>query len=250
MKTYPIYFALLFSLVLLSSCKKSELITFKGENSLYFSKSSVDSVSINFTLLSDEVKDTLLKIPVGLLGAQLAADAAYNVIVDDKITTAVRGVDFQLPEQFNFLAKRSTDTVRVKIFRTEKLSKSQHIISLELPSNPTFNNSLMDINNAKNRSRTVRVFVTDVLAPPMYWSSTADFFGTEYFLGRFTKKKLQLCVELFGGTFTFKQVYDLAYVLGDIFGEQLNAHLQEQKANGTPVLEDDGTPMEIGEYYK
>lgn len=249
MKVYSICIVLFFSSVLLFSCKKSDLITFKGDHVLYFSIPSVDSVSVNFAVYPDDVKDSLLKIPVGVLGTQLDADAAYKVVVDAQTTTAIRGVDFQMPEQFNFLAKKSTDTVRVKISRSAKLSKGQYILSLELQSSPMFNNTLFEIDQAKTRSRKVRIYITDILAPTKKWANTASGVGTEYYMGRFSKKKIQLVVELFG-FWSFQDVYNNIDSYPDYFGSLLSAYLKQQKAAGTPVLEDDGTLMEAGVYFK
>jgi hypothetical protein len=249
MKPYSIYISLFFSFLLLFSCKKSDLITFKGDRVLYFSIPSADSVSVNFAVYPDDVKDSILKIPVGLLGTQMDADAAYNVVVDDKTTTAIRDADFQIPGQFNFLAKRSTDTVRVKISRSEKLSKGQYIVSLELQSGPMFNNTLFDTDDAKTRSRKVRIYITDVLAPTKNWANTASGVGTEYYMGRFSKKKIVLAVELFA-FWSFQDVYNNIDFYPDYFGSLLNSYLLQQKAAGTPVLEDDGTLMEAGIYFK
>jgi hypothetical protein len=249
MKTFSKYIALFFSVVLLFSCKKSDLITYDGSRALYFSVASADSVSVNFSILSDEVKDTIVKIPVGLLGLPLGAAAPFEVAVNDPITTAIKGSEFELPGQFSFLPQKSFDTVAVKFTRTARMAQGEFVLGLELKSNTQFNNALYDTNQAKNRSRKVRIFVTDILKPTPKWLNTPGVLGTEHYLGRFTKKKILVLVML-DDDWPFKTLYDNVDTYRSYYGNLLNNYLKAQKAAGTPVLEDDGTLMEVGPFYK
>ncbi|SMC94054.1 DUF4843 domain-containing protein [Pedobacter africanus] len=249
MKTYSIYMVPLFILITFFSCKKSDLITYEGKPALYFSIASVDSLSVNFSLLPDEKKDSVLKIPVSLLGKQLDADATFDVLVNGQVTTAAGGTDYELSGQFSMKAKKSTDTVRIKILRTAKLTSKAYVVGLELKPSAQFSNNLLKINNAKNQDSRVRIFITDILAPTKGWLTTSGKLGTDYYLGRFTKKKLQLVVKIFD-FWTFQQLYDDIDQYPDYFGELLYDYLNEQRGAGTPVLEDDGTPMEAGIFFK
>lgn len=249
MKTSLIYTVLFFNLaVLLFSCKKSDLITYEGERSLYFSIASVDSINVSFAILSDNTKDSILKIPVGLLGNQLDAAVPYEIIVDNQLTTAVQGTDYELSGPLNFPAKKSSDTIYVKVLRTKAMASTQFSLGLQLKSSPQFNNSLLDINKAKNRSPKVRIYMNDILSPPGQWLKSSTSPGTEYYLGRFTKKKLTLVTQLFD-FWTFREVYDNIYLYPDYFGGLLDSYLRAQKVGGTPVLEDDGTLMQSGPYF-
>lgn len=250
MKAYSIYTALFFSLMLLLfSCKKSDLITYQGKRALYFSIESTDSVSINFSILPNEVKDTVLKIPIELLGLKLNAAEPFNVHIDEQITTAIKGSDFELPGQFSFPAEKSSDTIRVRFIRTAKLAQREYVLGLELTPTTQFNNEAFESSQTNAQSAKVRVFITDIFKPTAKWANAAGRLGTEHYLGRFTKKKILLITEIFGA-WGFKEMYLKVDTYPSYFGDLLNNYLKTQKAAGTPVLEDDGTLMEVGPFYK
>ncbi|WP_343561620.1 DUF4843 domain-containing protein [Sphingobacterium sp.] len=249
MKKFSIYILVFPSYMLLFSCKKSDLITYEGSRALYFSVASTDSISIDFSKLSDDVTDTIFKIPVGLLGRPLEIKETFEVAVNDSITTAIKDSEFELPEQFSFPSKKSSDTVAVKFIRTARMTQREFVLALELKSNAQFDNTLYDINKAKNRSRKIRIFVTDILKPTPKWLNTPDVLGTEHYLGRFTKKKIQVLVSVYDN-WSFNEIYDNIDTYASYFGDLLNHYLKAQKATGTPVLEDDGTLMEVGPFYK
>lgn len=248
MKTHSIYIGLFLCLTVLFSCKKSSLITYQGKHLLYFSIASVDSVSVNFSLLADAKKDSVLKIPVAMMGNQLATDAVFDIGVNEQITTATRGTDFELPSQFSFRAERSVDTVSLKINRTAKLASKSYVIGLELKSGAAFNNNLLGINTAKNQDHKVRIFISDMLVPTKGWVTTSAQRGTDYYLGSFSKKKLQLVVQLYP-YWSFLEMYNGIDQYPSYFGNLLNNYLKAQKAAGTPVLEDDGSLMQSGIFY-
>lgn len=249
MKISSIYITLFFSLTLLFSCKKTNLITYEGSRALYFSIASVDSVSVNFSTLPDQVKDTILKIPVGLLGLKLDAAAPFEIGVNEQITTAITGSEFELPGQFSFLPQKNMDTVALKIIRTARMANAEFVLGLELKSNRQFNNALFDNNLEKTRSRKIKIFLTDILKPTPKWLNTPGVPGTEHYLGRFTKKKIQVLVIL-DDDWPFKTLYDNVDTYRSYYGNLLNNYLNAQKAAGTPVMEEDGTLMEVGPFYK
>ncbi|MGJ1426834.1 hypothetical protein ACR79B_22820, partial [Sphingobacterium spiritivorum] len=75
--------------------------------------------------------------------------------------------------------------------------------------------------------------------------------GSGYYLGTFSKKKLELISMLFDGAYSFNELYYEGYVdyFADIFAFELRSYLLQEEAKGTPVLEADGRPMKLGPYF-
>lgn len=246
MKAYSICITLFFSLIiLLFSCKKDDLVTFEGKRFLYFSVGSTDSLSVDFSMLPDEVKDTVFKIPIALMGGSLDTSAPFDIVIDGQITTVLNGTDFVMPTQFSFPARKSSDTVSVKFIRNTKLRTGEYVLGLELKPPLELDNTLFD----RNRARKIRIFLTDVLKPTAKWANTSDGLGTEYYLGRFTRKKIQLLASLKSNS-SYLKVYADIDKNPKTYGILLNNYLKAQKAAGTPVEEDDGTLMTVGLFYK
>ncbi|QPH41479.1 DUF4843 domain-containing protein [Pedobacter endophyticus] len=248
MRNYSVYTVFFFTFLLLFSCKKTKLITYEGENALYFAIPSTDSLRVDFSLLHDSVRESILKIPVGLLGRQIETATSYEIVIDDQLTTAIKGSDFEMPEQFSFPANKSRDTLSVKVTRTERLAKKEYVIGLELKSNSQFNNARLDPTSKKDQSPRVKIYITDLLAAPKEWATTPDRFGTEYYLGRFSKKKVLLIAEITKRS--LNSVYRTIDTYRTYFSRQLYDYLVQQRKAGTPVLEEDGTLMKVGPYLE
>jgi len=241
------YLYLIITLFTVLGCKKSELLTFEGENVILFgvdenlkTTKGVDSVMLNFTKLEDSVKTLTFKIPVFLLGAQKDSEFRYNISVNKKESTAIQGTDFIVPDHSSFKPNQSTDSVELKVIRSKALATGQIKIVLELDSTSK-TSSRHPLIGDKSLSHKLIIYSTDYIVPPPHWN-------TLYF-GKFSAKKLRLMVKL-DNYWSFEDMYGYSHYYPDYFGEMLYNYLKQQKDAGTPVLEADGSPMEWGAFFK
>lgn len=243
----------LFSLILalcslLFSCKKSELLNYQSANVLYFEGNIRDTLHIDFSKLMDNVKDSVLKIPVHLIGKHFDVATPYQINYMNNGSTATEGVDFSLISKLIFPERKSQDTLLVKLYRTPHLQSDTMLLTLELATNPTFQNQFIDNDRETEMKTKMSILISDVLGLPVGWKNTDEEFGLEHYLGRFTKKKFLLCIEL-DNLWDFETTFDYMYQFPLYYGDLLADYLKSQSDAGTPVLEDDGTPMTVGPYY-
>ncbi|MGJ1361400.1 hypothetical protein [Sphingobacterium spiritivorum] len=156
-----------------------------------------------------------------------------------------------MPEKFIFPANKNIDTISLKFFRSGKLTSKEYILGLELLPTADFNTNLFDTDIDKTSSRKIKIYLSDILKPTKGWEDTPSARGSGYYLGTFSKKKLELISMLFDGAYSFNELYYEGYVdyFADIFAFELRSYLLQEEAKGTPVLEADGRPMKLGPYF-
>jgi hypothetical protein len=244
------YSLLLFSLVFLfSACKKTDLKVYDGDTNIYFSKAALvsspfDSLLVTFAF-QPQITDSLVKVPVQITGAPSDKDRAYKVAVDASSSTAKAGVHFEaLPPTFTLPAGKVADSVRVKLLRTPDMLNDTFSLVLELQPNENFQAGMVDkIANATTGQKLsytkFKILVTDVLSRPKLWLDT--YFGT------FTRKKLLLMSDLLG--FPVDALNTTSTTISQViyWAKYMQLYLNEKKAAGQTVYEDDGTtPMMMG----
>jgi hypothetical protein len=226
-------------------CQKSEIAVYDGESNIYFSRAveSTPSDSLNVTFaFRPTIKDSLVMIPVRITGPAAPEARTYKVGVESS-STAKSGVHFTLPSTFQLPAGKVSDSVAVKLLRTPDLLTDTVSIVLELQANEYFSTAMLDkVTNATSGQKLsytrYRILVTDVLSKPQRWLDT--------YLGSFTRKKLLLMSDVLGipvdimnqTTTTISQVV--------YWGQFMQRYLNDKKAAGQTIYEEDGTPMIMG----
>lgn len=269
MKTIPIInlkiaIVLLISLCFLG-CKKSELMTFSAERNLFFeirdtkdpedpsydATINTDSLRLSFALMPDDQMDAEIKIPIKLIGPQLEQARSYSLIMED--TDLQEGVDFKWMTDLVFPAGKSVDTIRIKVFRKEKMQAKTFKLFFRLQENEHFGIRMQGAVD-RYRSTAIRCFVNDIMSPPTGYVSTPENRGADYYLGTFSKKKLQVITlafnEAYGEELSEDMVYGYMVAYADMFGEELYLYLEKEKAEGNTIYEADGQEMTAGEYYQ
>lgn len=251
MRNYCLLFSTLI-FVLFFSCTKQEMEPFVGHNLLYFNTSpgeSVDSaLTVNFAFHDDVVVDSVIMVNVGLMGLQLEKPTSFKVMVDENLSNAKLGIDFEIDNEFQFPAKANFHKISIKLNRTPLLSKEDRYIVLRLAANDELKNDLFKTNVNKTISNYIKIHFKDYLLPPPRWVSTDFERGTDYYFGEFSAKKIRVLHTLYT-YWTTEQLYSNVQYYGSYFGDLLNEHIIQQQALGMPVLESDGTLMKLGPYY-
>jgi hypothetical protein len=234
---------------LLPACKKENIPTFDSSASIYFTATSPisgtkDSISVGFGYSPDTVTDSIVKISVSILGLPSKVDRVYKVVAVDSASTAKAGLNYDLPKNIVIHANLTIDSLAVTLHRTPDILNNPVTVTLRLEPNENFNTDMkidtLDALTGKAVDYTLfKLTVVDGLTKPNTWGSLL------YYFGPWSVKKIRLMNSVTGMPLDALNSYDY-YDHWTFWGTMMNRYLMDQKAAGTPILEDDGTPMVMG----
>ncbi|MFV0505745.1 MAG: DUF4843 domain-containing protein [Bacteroidales bacterium] len=246
------------AIALASSCKEDDLGTYEGEDNIYFSNAVfqhslnseyIDTTAISFAFEASSVMQKTVNIPVRTQGKITDYDRSYKVSVGGN-TTATEGTHFMpIPNEQTFHAGKEIDTLRVTLNRTDDLTNTTLKIQLKLLPNDDFNTEMQEIEQGDKTVSciTYTISFNDILEKPSGWNTTYD-----YILGEYSRKKWTLVCQLMDWPLNKLDIASSPGMpttgLAMIAGGKLKAYLLKMEAAGTPILEEDGTPMTSGRY--
>jgi hypothetical protein len=251
MKNIIILFFANICLLFFEGCKKEEVPYPSESTSIYFKeallpsssslRNAVDTLAMTFAFSPASLVDSTLKIPVSIQGLTKSIDRLVKLTVDPA-STALPGVQYELPSEFSIRANHSTDTIFVVLHRTPDLKTAPVNLILNLEANDNFDVN-MKSQIVQGTSRTVsfirlKVIFADILTKPLRWQP--------YYHGPFSAKKLLLMNEIAGTPLTaFNDNNSVPYWF--YWGSLMARYFEEQKAAGHTVYEADGvTEMQMG----
>ena len=251
-KTFEKSASLLLLTILLAfssiSCRKS-LQTYSGDAGIYFAMSVKSTSQNSDTLYSDttllpfaatSAQDSTLRIKVKILGEVSKQDRYFTIRTIPEETNLLPE-DAQLPPQENILpAGEVFGSLSINFHRSPSLKGNERKLCIELVENADFKLPIQQWRNGSSEYVDVvrhTIIISDKFVQlPGY---------SEYYFGPFSEKKMKLILEISG-----KKLSDfnekLPHVYAKALGQNLDRYLQQQKAKGNPVLEEDGTPMTSG----
>lgn len=252
------------------SCSHDELELYNGPKSiLFFQQTRTSDIygnplsyrntnDITFASYGPEYTKLTTSFYVHVGGQVTNYDRPYVLKVEADSTDAVEGVDFDLNNNdFIIKAGCARDTVRVTLYRSEKLQDKKYRIGLQLFANENFD---LDIAQYKNSSgwsvdgpmidaTRYNVTFSEIYQEPSYWG----WYGAANF-GTFSAKKILLLNSLMGWTMSDWSNAGMSgtkiqYGRLPFAGQTLQKHLQKMADEGTPVTEKDGSYMLSGSNY-
>jgi hypothetical protein len=238
---------------LFSACKK-DLKTFEGETGIYFSPSVFawekrpvgDSTVISFSFAKSTLKDSVILLPVMIAGPTSTTDKDFKLTIDPA-STAVPGTHYEiLNKNFMIPENGQAAVVGIKLHRTTDMLTKDYALILNLESNENFKTTMRDrvLDAATGRKISYisyKIHLNDILKKPAAW--------LDYYLGPFSRKKLFLLAE----TAEIKDIGDLDNTnLTSIskvvfYGTFMQRYLNEMKASGKTIYEEDGKEMRMGD---
>lgn len=281
------------ALIVFSACKKEEvpLITSKAgiywgrpeyTYPIYYAQADSSNVfnliyySFGFVPVTQKFATPDLWVSV-IGGTPVNYDRSFSIQVIKDSTTAVAGVDYELPASFAIKAGQLSERIQLKLLRTAPLLTKAAKLALKLIPGESFKDatqySTQDVidrvvasgsGSATNKVGKivydiVKVSFDDIQGEPPYWEYYANNYTYQDYMGKYSRKKMDLLINVAGmpidffvlgpagmtasGTFSQRFLFDS---MVDKYKRILNAYLAEQSAKGTPVLEADGTPMNLG----
>ncbi len=271
MKHKTIFYALLLLLVG-SACTKNDIMTFDREESgVYFQYGGqtrfflnidayYDSIGFSFSITREDLEDTILETRIRTMGKVRDYDRPVKVVVDTEHSTAIEGTHFELDYSKAVIpAGKSEIMLPVRFFRTPDLLEKKVLLVLRLEDNEYFKvyfdeQKNTNIYNQVGEQISSRCFVFEIsefYSEPWAWSLLGDCP-----FGEWTITKYRLINKLFNVTPDDWQnanrgdhdKVSTGYFPAWAF--KLRAYLQEQADKGTPVLEEDGSYMQLGSGYE
>ncbi len=249
----------------ISSCKKEGLALFDDEsssNSIYFERNvmasapyiSIEPVFVGFGYFSAMKQDSLVKIVVKTTGAKHTSDRPYTLIISDT-SSMKKDVDYEiLNTVYAIKAGRLTDTIQLRLKRSAMMKDKKIQLGFDLQPNEHFSNAMLSrwsgIGTDQNAGFYTKLSVEadDIVGIPNFWNAAiVSTVTTRVYpnLGLYSAKKLLLIIELFG--LDTKVILSPTYVMDNstavVIGKSFKAYLLEKQANGTPVLEENGSLM-------
>lgn len=264
------YILVLSVICCLNSCE-TELMDYEGDAGVYFAvqypwiSGAGDTTLWEFSPVSEvsffllDKKDSLIDIRVQILGDPVNADRYFKVVVVDTGTTAKAGYDFDpIDERQLMPANAHYIDMKVKVYKQADLSGGRKSLMLRLeettdfrlPFNtwypwpgqhewaPTTGADKQDISAIEHT-----IYISDIVSEPAGWWGGL--------LGTFTVKKFNMMCEMFDLTINDFSKENMGSSRAKAYGQRFDTYLKAQKEAGNEILEEDGTPMEMGSvlYY-
>lgn len=256
---------------MLTSCNEDEIPTFDSDDAGIYFQDGVqtrffinidaynDSTVYSFSECGDEVTDTVLKARIRTLGKVRDYDRKVKVVVDQEHSTAIEGKHYQIDlDTVTIKAGESEAMVCVRFLRDASLKTEQVRLVLKVEDNDNF---VVPFSTQKNtnvyydQGEIIRadayVFnVNEFYSEPMLWLMFGDP------LGDWSIAKQRLITQKFELT-----AYDWSiegWQNGDgkmlpkrftYVAIKLRLYLQEMADKGTPVMDDNGSYMQLSDAY-
>lgn len=133
---------LLIPLLVLFSCEDKDVETYTGKEGIYFNKRErignilTDSTNFTFVYVDETIKESIVSIPIQLVGRESNEDRPVNIKVVGG--TAKEGEDYTLPTNPVMPAGESSFNFEVTLKRTPSLQDMAMTIELEIAENSFF----------------------------------------------------------------------------------------------------------------
>ncbi|MFC2109905.1 DUF4843 domain-containing protein [Bacteroidota bacterium] len=235
---------------------KLDLYDGAGKSILYFQWSvdgfrndvgnKLDSISVSFASRGEEITDSIYNIPVKILGNLSNIDRPFKVQVLPA-STAVEGVDYTMPDNVFIPAQSATGVLPITLLRSQTMLSEAVSIEVRLVANENFDTNYYGSSEKLNSNvplkyNEFKLIASDILNKPLLWSSVVGI------LGEYSAKKFRLYASV--NNIPLPN-WDNSLDAPGIFFARARAlanYLIENRANNTPILEDDGTEMRLAPY--
>lgn len=229
----------------LTACKKQGLTYYSGNSNIYFTTNfanTIDTGLVSFGYAPPEVKDSVVKIPVSVMGPVSAVDRTYKVLIEEG-STAKSGTHYDAVQgTYTIRAGRNVDTLALRLHRTADMQTASVSLILTLQPNENFQTAMQTrITNTNTGAFisyiTYRLIVNDILTRPKSW--------LDFYEGAFSRKKITMMALVLGvGIADISNNSSIPQLI--YWGRATQLYLNEQKEKGNIIYEDDGTVMAMG----
>lgn len=218
-----------------------------------------DSSTYSFAGASSQTTSMKVLLHVRAIGFMVNYDRPYILKLDPTTSNAVEGEDFNLTgNDFTIKAGTLSDTIAITLLRTLKLRTQTVRLNLKLEPNEYFQLPIETYKNGYSWSSTSTINsgisylfkFNEKYSKPFSW----DWFAVDNF-GTFSINKYLLLNELMDWAirdWTYAGMSGAKITAGKMnYAARLMQKYLQDKANaGTPVLDDDGSYMQLTDSYR
>lgn len=261
----------LFILVLalpFTGCEK-DIMDYEGVEGVYFAVQHGSSWGnertwpyqpySNVEFVKSSLNELTIQVKVMVTGPAKDYDRLLNVEINPDSTTAVEGIHFNaLPNQFVIPAGALFVNIPVELKRAADLKKTMKMIGLRLIANDNFQLSFPDWDAipAFSSGTIVKKFdaslhsirINDFMVQPAVWIGSIQQGNMESGQwGAFSQKKIELMCQVMDLTYEdFSSTQTMPSILSGLVASTCARYLIARYEAGTPILEEDGRLMFIG----
>ena len=206
----------------MGACSTDEIEVYKTGRYVYFTDMPTDSIKESFFFYPDaETID--VDLYVRYAGREVESDINYQLVVDEELTTAQAGIDYEVDLEPVMSKGQEVDTLRVVLKKTAELDTKDLQLVLRLVENENFQVGPLD------SLQSPRIVFTSQSARPTWWDDEIE----EFFLGTYSDEKYQLFITVTG----ISDMSELSIAEKRIYSLRLKNYLIEQSNNGNPVMD-------------
>lgn len=241
--------------ILFGGCEK-DLETYEGGSGIYFNNNEMltDTIAVAWGMKPSSEKTQTLTLQVDVYGYVASYDRSFSIEIvsaEDDTLRAEEGVDYaSFPLEYVIPANEASTEIDVPLLRRENLTEKPRRFTIKLLENDELRfiysrQTMVDSVTYRPLDYQRVIIMSEDFPRPGWWSRD----GQSRF-GDFSQKKAALICDVMGidretwlgsvGFGNFTQGY-LSYV-----GQAMYRYLEEQKALGNVILDEDGEPMEMG----
>lgn len=188
--------------IAMSACSPEESYSYRGMAGIHFTS---DTLYFSFGVLPFNITDTVIQIPVEILGEVSAIDRTYRFEIDKKIATARAGIHY---EEIN--GKRRIprhlihDTIRIRVYRKNLDEHSLYTFSLKLEESHEFPARMGELQR-------IGIGFSNRLDMPIWWQQLS------HWTGEYDPRKYRKFIELHGRPVSEKEVGENPYAILRVF---------------------------------
>lgn len=186
----------------ISACSADDSYSYRGMSGINFTS---DTLYFSFGALPFNVSDTVIRIPVEVLGMPEDFPRTYRMEIDETVTDALPGIhyaDFSLERSVP--ANALHDTISIRIFRQNLDEQTLYTLGLRLILSQEFPAQIREFHR-------IGIGFSNRLDRPEWWQQLS------YWLGEYDPRKYRKFIEFYGRPVTEAEVSDNPYSVLRVF---------------------------------
>ena len=216
-----------------------------------------NSTDYSFVGVNQNVDGLTFKATIQMMGQVVDYDRECKITIDADSTTMVEGVDYEIDlDTLKIKAGQSKATFGVRFLRSQNIKEKKQVLCLKLLPNKYFqvlekyrSTNVWSNTTAKEMDGSRFAFyMSEIYRQPRRWGEVNA--GT--YFGQWTATKYVFINDFFGFS-----TDDWEWSTGRIskgrmpfYARELQKELQKRADEGQPMLEDDGSYMQLGANYQ
>lgn len=252
----------------MTSCVDENLQTYEDVPRVYFKYAETsrpieneDQITVNLGYDRPLKDDSIIKIPIKLMGRVSKIDRAVKVLLIQEESTVKEGEDIEI--MYSYLPANSIyGNVEVKLKRTETVNKETLFARICLASNENFHTDFSETksDNGIDRNGLIyNIYFTALAEKPSLWAASYSAMNLEARFGSYSNTKMNVIYEACGvtreyfeidpedndptGKTTFNKRFSREISFGMI--SMVNRYLVKyEKEHGEPLLDEFGKKVE------